>query len=68
MGALVTMCKGVDTLDVHPSCVAAHALQGWQPAPERQHSDEQEPPADKPATANRKARRESAPAPTEQTD
>ena len=66
MGALVTMCKGADTLDVHPTCVAAHALHGWQLAPVA-HSNEAAP-TEKPATTTRKARRESAPAPIEQTE
>lgn len=67
MGALVTMCKGGDTLDVHPTCVAAHALHGWQLAPVARSNEAA--PVEKPATTTtRKARRESAPAPTEQTE
>lgn len=26
---LVTMVKGSETLDVHPTCVQAHMQQGW---------------------------------------
>lgn len=37
---LVAMAKDGVTLDVHPSCVAAHASAGWTLAPEAS-----EPPA-----------------------
>ena len=33
MDALVTMRKGDATLEVHPTCVAAHVLQGWRVVP-----------------------------------
>lgn len=59
--ALVTMCKGGDTLAVHPTCVAAHAMKGWALAPDASAAvtDTTAQAADKPTRS--KARRESAP-------